>query len=560
MASPVIVHRSSASDFDEIVTPEVNSANDPLENWGWNTVERKWTFKPRNRDPTNDIFMNNSVSSSRRHYNVDVSGARAAQESSVTSPSSSNTNTRDFKPGFFRFTKSQEAPNRCKSPENTFVKQRASQVDKFNGKPSKSGSEVFLTGEDQDETESHDRVKTKLLSVWNNMKYGWTVRLKTNFSRDSPIWFLGQCYHRKLTDGAGSKDGPGLAYGMEGFKQDFISRVWFTYRREFPTLAGSSYTTDCGWGCMLRSGQMLLAQALICHFLGRSWRWQTESSQQSSIHRQIIRYFGDLPASLFSLHKLVAIGESSGKKAGDWYGPASVAHILKQCMEIAAREDSLLKEVCVYVAQDCTVYKQDVLRLCDNLAGESGENGTEDGSLGASGESRWKGVVILVPVRLGGEILNPVYFKCVQAILSNENCIGIIGGRPKHSLYFVGWQDDKLIHLDPHYCQEAVDVRTADFPVQSFHCTSPRKLSFSRMDPSCTIGFYCKTKAEVMKFLSSCNEADYPIFVVAESNEDRVPYDLVQSLSCDNAFPSGFLPEEYGPLSDDEDFGEFVFL
>lgn len=99
---------------------------------------------------------------------------------------------------------------------------------------------------------------------------GWTVRLKTNFNRDTPIWLLGHCYHKKLVDDQVSgKDVSGLANGMEGFKQDFISRIWFTYRREFPTLSGSSYTTDCGWGCMLRSGQMLLAQGLLCHLLGR---------------------------------------------------------------------------------------------------------------------------------------------------------------------------------------------------------------------------------------------------------------------------------------------------
>jgi cysteine protease ATG4 len=99
---------------------------------------------------------------------------------------------------------------------------------------------------------------------------GWTVKLKTNFSKDSPVWLLGRCYHRKMTAEPLSDTNVELeGEGFESFKADFISRVWLTYRREFPILNGSNFTTDCGWGCMLRSGQMLLAQGLICHMLGR---------------------------------------------------------------------------------------------------------------------------------------------------------------------------------------------------------------------------------------------------------------------------------------------------
>lgn len=47
---------------------------------------------------------------------------------------------------------------------------------------------------------------------------------------------------------------------------------------------------------------------------------------------KILKFFGDLEDEErcpFSLHRLVSIGKQTGKQAGDWYGPASVAHIFR---------------------------------------------------------------------------------------------------------------------------------------------------------------------------------------------------------------------------------------
>ena len=36
--------------------------------------------------------------------------------------------------------------------------------------------------------------------------------------------------------------------------------------------------------------------------------------------------------------------------------------------------------------------------------------------------------------------MNPVYIPAIQTILANDMCLGIIGGKPKHSVFFVGFQ------------------------------------------------------------------------------------------------------------------------
>uniref|UniRef100_UPI00398F18A3 cysteine protease ATG4C isoform X2 n=1 Tax=Pristiophorus japonicus TaxID=55135 RepID=UPI00398F18A3 len=379
------------------------------------------------------------------------------------------------------------------------------------------------------EPDEVDKLKAKFMTAWHNVKYSWVVRTKTNFSRNSPVFLLGKCYHFKsegmeenasgCADAAASTEV--ISCNVNQFRKDFITRIWLTYRREFPQLKGCTLTTDCGWGCMLRSGQMLLAQSLLLHFLGRDWVWtdalqmvtleselfkskpstvsdsiagftflptfdrplQDMSEQQSSssnerrtlklnpvsttsedekLHRKIISWLADNPAATFGMHKLIELGENSGKRAGDWYGPAVVAHILRRAVEDAVEPE--LRGITVYVAQDCTVYVADVIEKHLQAVGS-----------GIPKSSDRRAVVILIPVRLGGEKVNPEYKEIVKGILSLEFCIGIIGGKPKQSFYFVGFQDDSLIYMDPHYCQSFVDVSTKDFPLEVLNSPSSKE-------------------------------------------------------------------------------------
>ncbi|XP_065187938.1 cysteine protease ATG4C-like [Sycon ciliatum] len=369
------------------------------------------------------------------------------------------------------------------------------------------------------------RLKTKALSAWNNLRNGWVIPTHvTVFGHDDPIWILGVYYHGKNsvprrrtrpTSSLDSRPPPSnTAPHIQDFLADFQSRFWMTYRRGFPQMADSDLTTDCGWGCMLRSGQMILAQSLICFLLGRAWRIHCQLPEQKETERMIMRWFTDIhqECSPFSIHTLVDLSRPRGRVAGQWYGPALVSYLLRDAVEGARKYEDSLRGFKVYVAQDCTVYKGDLVDMMDKYREETGE-------------SRDCSVLLLVPVRLGGETLNSVYFPCLRGLLTLDHCVGVIGGRPKHSLFFIGWQGEDLVYLDPHCCQEVVDTTDPNFPTDSFHCKSPRKLALTRMDPSCTIGFFvrdrhdfdlcCKSVEEMLS--PPMQQGNYPFFTFSDS-------------------------------------------
>ena len=132
------------------------------------------------------------------------------------------------------------------------------------------------------------------------------------------------------------------------FLDDLESRIWLTYRSNFPPIPKSSdpaatsamsfstklrnlanqgaFTSDTGWGCMIRSGQSMLANTLAVLQLGREWRL----GQQEQKHKALLALFADAPEAPFSIHKFVEHGaEACGKHPGEWFGPSATA----QCIQ-----------------------------------------------------------------------------------------------------------------------------------------------------------------------------------------------------------------------------------
>ncbi|KAF8196684.1 hypothetical protein K438DRAFT_1967699 [Mycena galopus ATCC 62051] len=376
------------------------------------------------------------------------------------------------------------------------------------------------------------------------------------------------------------------------FYSDFRSRVWCTYRREFEAMDGGprAFTSDAGWGCMLRTGQSLLANALLTIHVGRDWRrppgppatrssffLPTPNSSPKSTHRRkhsvpsspppppfsptittnssssmrsedrarhatyvrLLTWFFDTPApeAPFSVHRMALAGKDLGTEVGQWFGPSIAAGAIKALVHAFP--------ACglgVSVATDSVLYQSSVFEASHTSARPETDS--------ASGILSWgdRPVLLLLGLRLGLDGVNPIYHDTIKQLYTFPQSVGIAGGRPSSSLYFVAAQAEGLFYLDPHHSRPAVPLRpplktaiekdmdeateqyyaSAYSPteLQTFHCEKVRKMPLTGLDPSMLVGFLCRDADEWSDFRKRVVELPRAIFSVQEEPPSWPSVDL----------------------------------
>ena len=265
------------------------------------------------------------------------------------------------------------------------------------------------------------------------------------------------------------------------------SRVWFTYRSGFQPIARAEngpgplaflgpmlfnaipnttvggvldnhhFTTDVGWGCMIRTSQSLLANALQAATFGRDHVYAGPDSRLDAL----VALFADEYTAPFSIHNFiqVALELPLQVKPGEWFGPsAALLSIKRLCDRCAPSETPGFH---VLISESCDLYDTEV-----------------EAHFARSSQP----MLVLFPVRLGIDNVNAYYHSSLFQLLSLEQCVGIAGGKPSSSYYFFGFQDSELLYLDPH------NLQAVSTDMETYHTTRCRSLPISALDPSMLIG------------------------------------------------------------------------
>ena len=434
-------------------------------------------------------------------------------------------------------------------------------------------------------------------------------------SRDHPFltYVLGKSYH-PVTDYAPRRD-------------DESSLFWFSYRCDFPQIAPYGFTTDAGWGCMLRSAQMMLAQALRMHYQTRDWRPPQSLAKRrlDPFTRRVLTWMADFPSkseNVYSLHNMVAAGIARYQVLpGEWWGPGTVSHVLcdlcalyeEQHKKVLQQNDANFRRSFapgdihrpmfrVHVASQGTAYLESLEELMTTDANQKKEcksgvvvqranplshpldpKHSQD-EIPTSQQMEWDtALLLLIPLRLGLKSFNEEYSMALAHIFSLKQSVGVLGGRPRGARWFYGANSDgsKLFGLDPHTVQTAphrqivttnvgTKVRVIAFTddyLRSVHTKCPEEIPMSRMDPSMTLGFYCRDKADFKDLCSSIEKwkeehVDMPqLFTVEDSVPDytaNVSSAMNEMMLDDDGFADAFEDEVGQGNASDED--EYVML
>ena len=367
--------------------------------------------------------------------------------------------------------------------------------------------------------------KSKLFNFKDSVKYN-LVNLNTKFMPViSSVHFLYKIYN------------PQERKGLKSYFNQLNKLLLMTYRSNYKEQVNSKnnekYTSDCGWGCMIRSSQMIFSRmiykifkliyknrfasdiiikSIIPFFIDNNIS-MTEINIKSSdcINLGLENYLNQLKKFLeeknsknenekkiyiksidppFSIHKICRIGEIFGRTCGEWFSDFELPKIY----EIINKTFNIIPNLEI-LHFNSDIEMNLVMEKClekIEINDEMPQPNPEDKDIFKNEKKEYfkfkKMGAIFVSVRLGVTDIPSEYFESIKKIFDCKQLLGIIGGKINSASYFFGYCEDDLLYLDPHFNQDSIKDLDEN-NLMTYINKTVYSLPFEDFQPAFTIGF-----------------------------------------------------------------------
>ncbi|CAD8136822.1 unnamed protein product [Paramecium pentaurelia] len=260
---------------------------------------------------------------------------------------------------------------------------------------------------------------------------------------------------------------------VDSFLQLKETFIWFSYRANIQ-YEGKALS-DQGWGCLIRVGQMIVANSLIR---------DNSNLKLNDLKTKIISLFDDneyfSTKAPFSIQQIIKKASLIyNLKIGDWYTGPKIMCLLEELF-LSAKTIKQLKiinflEQCIIEQQIDLQFKQPQL--------------------------------LVIHAIIGNKELDQYFVAELKKHMQVPQFAGAIVGKSKKAYFLIGYQNNQGIIMDPHYVQESNLIQ-----LNSQLKCSPLK-QFSGTIALC---YYISSSQDYVQFKTALKELKGSIFSIID--------------------------------------------
>ena len=377
----------------------------------------------------------------------------------------------------------------------------------------------------------------KLMSVLKSIKINsW----KDNFkSLMSSIYYNGYALSKKF-----DRYNPDLPlYIFENKIENVINAeikfllktfLYMSYRSglvNLNSIGGGDFTSDCGWGCMLRCCQMMLSKGIIQKKINLYLKNKNSSinfQTLENIRKETLYLFTDNYLQIkeiknhpdfhhyWELYKNLSKTDSEYKSISEVIPPYSI-HILCILGQISGEYTSDLRIIKLFTKINSQLFpdfnilffecgliskRKLITAFCEEY-NESSLNYDYFDTISFNGVDYVfkKEGIVFISFRFGLKELEPNYYDIIPLFFKKfRNNIGFVSGKKNKAYYFVGIDAcNRLIFFDPHYNQQINNNFEKDY--ESYYTENIYLLDIKDLSSELTLGIGIFNSTQFIQFL-----------------------------------------------------------